>query len=204
VSEYEWEDHHFYKTFDIRNVKYDIVFGSAMVSYHGSILNYSIPRRIVIWVLVVVLPMTSTMLIAGLIPFFSWWPFLLIPILVIWMVAISFSGTVLKGHDIDFLDGEIVYGKGWTGGRIPERNIVKVYRVFYEDRDSIFLIFNEPGYKSHPNRCLSIEQIFRKKDRQSIFNELDRIGKRTGIEVIGSATINRIRSDKKVLDWVPV
>jgi len=175
-----------------------------MASFHGSILNFSLPKRSILWLFVFVLPVVSTMVTAGLVPFISWWPYLLIPLLVVWMIALSTSGMVLKGHYIDFLDGEISYKKGWSTDRIPDRNLLKVYRIFYKDRDSILVIFNEPSYKNNPNRCLSIEQIFNKKDRRSIFKELQKISKRTGLEIIGSATVNEIGSDKKVLDWVPV
>jgi hypothetical protein len=120
------------------------------------------------------------------------------------MIALSFSGMVLRGHEIDFLDGEISFKKGWSKGRIPMRNLLKVYRVNLEDRDSVLIIFNEPNQKIHPNRCLSIEQIFSRDDRQSIFKELERIGRKTRLEIISSATVEDIRSDKKVLDWVPV
>lgn len=175
-----------------------------MASFHGSIMNFPIPKRVILWFFVFILPVVSTVTTVGLIPILYWWPFLLIPVLVVWMIALSFSGMVLRGHEIDFLDGEIAYIKGWSKGRIPIRNLLKVYRVFYRDRDSILVIFNEPSYKNHPNRCLSIDQIFNKKDRQSIFKEIQKIGKKTGLKIIGSATVGDIRSDKKVLNWVPV
>jgi hypothetical protein len=167
-------------------------------------MNFSLPKRLVLWFFVFALPVVSTVATAGLAPFIYWWPFLLIPLLVVWMIALSFSGMVLKGHEIDFLDGEISFKKGWSKGRIPLRNLLKVYRVFYSGRDSVLIIFNEPSYKIHPNRCLSIEQIFTKKDRISIFNEMESISESTGLEIVSSATIEDIRSDKKVLNWVPV
>jgi hypothetical protein len=175
-----------------------------MASYHGSVMNFPFSRRIVLWFFVYILPVIAIVTTVGMAPYVHWWPFLLIPTLIIWMIALSFSGMVLRGHQIDFLDGEISYRRGWSKGRIPFRNLLKVYRVFYRENDSVMIIFNEPSSKNNPNRCLSIEQIFRKNDRKSIFREIKEIGRNTDLDIVDRATIEDIRSDKKFLKWVPV
>jgi hypothetical protein len=175
-----------------------------MVSFQGSISNYGLARKLVIWVFVLLLPFAAVAASIGLFLTVSWWGLILIFDLMVMVVAISLSGLVFRGHRIDINDGEITFTKGWSGGRIPFRNLIKVYRVSAGSRDTILLVYNEPSTKNNPNRCLTIEHMFSKKDRDLIFDKLYSDHDDFSFPVVDMASVNQIKRDKVSIGWVPV
>ena len=175
-----------------------------MVSFHGSLMNMPFFKRVLILILAFILPLVSILITIFAIVLYSWWPILLIVDLFLLIISISLSGLTLKGHDISFEDGEIYFTKGWTSGRVPVRNLMKVYRVHKNSHDSISIIFNDPGYKSHPNRCLTIGQTFRIKDAEKILLILKDKSEKWGFEILDEATSEIVNSDKITFNWVPV
>ncbi len=175
-----------------------------MVSFRGSVKNLPFPTRVMIWALGCILPILGIVLTAGAVNLVSWWPVLLMPDLALLVVSISLSGMMLRGHQLRFLEGEIDYVKGWTKVRIPIRNMKKVYRVFSEKRDSIVIIFNEPSSKKHPNRCLTIGQVFQEKDRSTIFKMLKKKQEKIRFDLIDMVTLDQFRLERTRNNWISV
>ncbi len=175
-----------------------------MVSYKGSISNYSIAKRLLIWTLVIVLPLSAISLSLALFMLVDWWGFVLIFDMMVILLSLSLSGLVLKGHRIHISDGEIRFTKGWSKGRIPYRNMIKTYRVGMDGKDAILLVYSEPSTKTNPNRCLTIEQTFTKKDRDGIFMKLLKDHEHYSFPIVDMASLNQIRRDKVSIGWVPV
>jgi cytochrome c oxidase subunit IV len=175
-----------------------------MVSFQGSVSNYSLARRLVIWTLVFILPLAAVSISVALFFLVSWWSLILIFDLLVVLVSISLSGLVFKGHNLVLGEDEILYTKGWSRGRIPYRNMIKVYRVTANGRDAILLVYNEPSTRNTPNRCLSLEQTFTKRDMDSIFSRLIEDHQRFSFPVVDMASLNQIRRDKISIGWVPV
>jgi hypothetical protein len=175
-----------------------------MVSFRGSMKNLPFPNRVLIWALGCILPIIGIVLTAGAVNIFSWWPLLLIPDIILVVISISLSGMMLRGQSLSFLEGEIDYVKGWTKIRIPIRNLKRVYRVFSEKRDSIVIIFNEPSSKKHPNRCLTIGQVFHEKDRTRIFKMLKKKQEKIRFDLIDMATLDQFRLERMKNNWISV
>lgn len=175
-----------------------------MVSFQGSVSNYPLAKRLMIWLVVFVLPILLISTSVVLFFLVSWWGLVLILDLLVILVPLSLSGLVFKGHKITISDGEVSFTKGWSKGRIPYRNLIKVYRVAFQGKDAILLVYNEPSTKNNPNRCLTVDQTFSKKDRDGIFDKLLTDHEDYSFPVIDMASLNQIKRDKVHIGWVPV
>ena len=175
-----------------------------MSSFQGSVSNFPSHRRILLISLVFLAPMLAILATAFLLITVSWWGFILIMDLVIGISAISLSGSIIRDHSVVMNEDEMVYSKGWSKGRIPYRNIVKVYRVLTHGKDAILIVFNDPASRSNPNRCLSIEQIFHRNDKDRIFKDLNKDHEAFKYSIVDRSTLEMIRSDRISLGWVPI
>lgn len=175
-----------------------------MSTFRGSISNYPLNRKLFIILLSMVLPAVLISLTVVFFFLFSWWGMMLVLDLLALIIAFSFSGMILRGSKISLFEDELSFIRGWSGGRVPYRNIIRIYRVFNEHKNAILIIFNEPASKSNPNRCLTVEQVYSERDRNRLFRELKRLHGKFTFSIIDSADLELIENDKDILKWVPV
>ncbi len=175
-----------------------------MTSFQGSVDNFPSHKRIMIVSIGFLAPILAMVATVFLLITTSWWGYILIMDIVIGIAAVSLSGLLLKDHSVVMNEDEMVYSKGWSKGRIPYRNIVKVYRVLTHGKDAILIVFNDPASRSNPNRCLSIEQIFHRKDRDRIFKDLNIDHEAFKYSIVDRATLDMIRSDRRSIGWVQI
>ena len=170
--------------------------------YKGSISNYSLPRRSVAIFMGLVLPPFMIAATFTLAIVFKWWPIMLVPDLIVFIIALSIWGTILKGHILDFTEKTIRYQKGFQNGTTDYSDIIKVYHVSLKGRSSILIIFRDRSSSRSPPRCFCVEQTFSEEDKIRIRDELLKRREKGGYDIIDNAPLNLINKEKSQIGWV--
>ena len=135
---------------------------------------------------------------------FDWWPWLLFPDMIAVITSMVLSGTVLRGHRIDMGKKGLEYVKGWSRGSVDYSNLIVIYRIFADDRDTVLIVFKEKDSFMRTKKCLSVDQLFSSRDRDGIFQQFRKVKPGYGFKLLDRSSLEKVKEDKRKIKWVPV
>jgi len=175
-----------------------------MLQFKGSVSNLPVGNKVLIWSLGAVVPILLLFLTIIAMIYTGWWPILLVPDLIAIIVALSFSGIIVKGAEIRVLEGEMTFRMGWSEGKAHLKNLIKVYRSRADGKDTVMIVFRDPASEGSKNRCITLDQMFLAEDRKAIFSWLKRVKGPYKFQMADDATSELISKDRKALNWTRI